>query len=766
MQKSTESPVVHQCSVRSTSSISFEPTKGHQKPQSYCHALSRFLGLSLVFSLLQQFQGQENIEPLKIALHRGRIFRLLQILVHIIPIGAALTEISLNWRSRYLGANVNGLAYFQFAAKAQELFTQASLTAVVLSYIRHEISIGEGLPFGAVFSSFQLTQISYLCSMEFWGAVFSDLPLRRKAKMLAVIILGVSLTALTGPSIAMRLIPNLSYWPAGSTHIWINATAEQLWPVYLDGSLVPEYCSIAPTVSNSCPSSEWQSIGTYLSFNDNAIPHATFSPHIVAPSFVPLSVPLTGQSSSRQLVVQQHDYHDKSPMYDQYAAHSTAQQGAIVDALTTISTLWIGGFQMTKSAFNDRRDVAQSIISDYHQPYTLVSCASDVIDSESYERPVAFPIPPGSSPEMLSGVNVTNSLLEIQAIIHPGITRSQLLATEGPRDGYRIKWVELQQDLFNGTTIGAVVLLPSYNATQDILVCNLSAGWGRSTLNISYPASMGGTDVVTSGVHDRSSDSRNKRNDLKGIADSTIYFKLPKFPQRPIKITEDWANYLVPINPDTNTSIFDTMMSGQLAQSDDLVSVRNLLASLLANGPSRLCFTSQLQGTLKTIRDSEHNYTIPDTSYWLGGKGDIFTVDSASSKDWVKLRVDTTVEGYALTMRDCASRITATILVIYCVFTSLLVTQSIFSGMSSDSWNSIAEFAALAMNSPPTERLLNTCAGISQLHTFRIPVRIRARGKAYGQDDHLELVFGNVDSRLAEENRLRENKKYGTMAPG
>ena len=69
---------------------------------------------------------------------------------------------------------------------------------------------------------------------------------------------------------------------------------------------------------------------------------------------------------------------------------------------------------------------------------------------------------------MLSGVNVTHSLLEIQAIIHPGITWSQLLATVGPKRGYRIKWVELQQDLFNGTTIGAVVLLPSRNATQDI----------------------------------------------------------------------------------------------------------------------------------------------------------------------------------------------------------------------------------------------------------------------------------------------------------
>lgn len=57
---------------------------------------------------------------------------------------------------------------------------------------------------------------------------------------------------------------------------------------------------------------------------------------------------------------------------------------------------------MTKSAFSNRRDVAQTIMSGYHQSYTLVPCASDVIDDESYERPVAFSVPPWSSPEMLS----------------------------------------------------------------------------------------------------------------------------------------------------------------------------------------------------------------------------------------------------------------------------------------------------------------------------------------------------------------------------
>ena len=47
--------------------------------------------------------------------------------------------------------------------------------------------------------------------------------------MLGVIIVSFVLAAAVGPSGATLLVPRLDYWPAGVTHIWVNATVDQLW---------------------------------------------------------------------------------------------------------------------------------------------------------------------------------------------------------------------------------------------------------------------------------------------------------------------------------------------------------------------------------------------------------------------------------------------------------------------------------------------------------------------------------------------------------
>lgn len=64
------------------------------------------------------------------------------------------------------------------------------------------------------------------------------------------------------------------------------------------------------------------------------------------------------------------------------------------------------------------------------------------------------------------------------------------------------------------------------------------------------------------------------------------------------------------------------------------------------------------------------------------------------------------------------------------------------------------------MNSTPTKALRNTCAGITELHIFQLPVRMFARPDDEGDGEHLELVFGDkeTDGRL-----IKANRAYGTM---
>ena len=68
------------------------------------------------------------------------------------------------------------------------------------------------------------------------------------------------------------------------------------------------------------------------------------------------------------------------------------------------------------------------------------------------------------------------------------------------------------------------------------------------------------------------------------------------------------------------------------------------------------------------------------------------------------------------------------------------------------------------MNSMPTEHLRNTCAGISELHIFKLPVRILARKDSEGEGEHLELVFGPVSEKESNAHVIQTNRAYGSMA--
>ena len=86
------------------------------------------------------------------------------------------------------------------------------------------------------------------------------------------------------------------------------------------------------------------------------------------------------------------------------------------------------------------------------------------------------------------------------------------------------------------------------------------------------------------------------------------------------------------------------------------------------------------------------------------------------------------------------------------------------AGISSTCWDSMAEVTALAMNSTPTAALRNTCAGITELKIFKLPIRILVKNDVEGEGEHLELSFGDSDNRdMAAGETIKMNRAYGTM---
>ena len=192
----------------------------------------RAFGLGLLTSLHpRRWLRRRSREPLKIVIRQSRAVALMRSLIHIVPMTFALWLITLNWVTYYVGSFTLDQTYYQIGAKALEIMIQASLAAIALAYTRHELVAGNGLPFGALFSGLQVSQISYLWSMELWGSIRStSLPIRRKLFLLTLVIFVCILAAGAGPSTAVLLIPRRDFWPAGSTHIWIDGTEDEIWP--------------------------------------------------------------------------------------------------------------------------------------------------------------------------------------------------------------------------------------------------------------------------------------------------------------------------------------------------------------------------------------------------------------------------------------------------------------------------------------------------------------------------------------------------------
>ena len=198
--------------------------------------LVRAVSLNLIVHVFRALKhsnvrGRGLHEPIKLAIRHSRPIALLRALIHLNPFGFALFEIFLNWDVYYVGAIAYNTVVYQIIAKAHEILIQSSIAAIIFAAVRWELAFGEGLPHGLIFSGLQISQISYCWSVELWDARRSDCPgSSRRSTLFALVIVGIVLGVISGPSSAVLLTPRIQLWPGGRTHVWINATRDQLWP--------------------------------------------------------------------------------------------------------------------------------------------------------------------------------------------------------------------------------------------------------------------------------------------------------------------------------------------------------------------------------------------------------------------------------------------------------------------------------------------------------------------------------------------------------
>lgn len=419
--------------------------------------------------------------------------------------------------------------------------------------------------------------------------------------------------------------------------------------------------------------------------------------------------PVHGQNSARDL--HWANYGERSPARP-LPKVATTQQAVIADALTNTGSLWqlslvnVTADTSHGSPLSDHSGGTHAIFKNYSQPYSAAACAHAEIHNDSDSRHVAFPLllPFYHSPAAAAmnktedkplvgpdprnhGRNGTLITGSVEAIEHPNYLYYQILDAPGDVQNYRLKWIELPGDIFNGSSIGAAILLPKLDpsSTHAVVLCNIAAGWGPSSL--AFDSTSGALKTMASTFH------RPQDKGYLGLPIGESYtpaaegedpilgqvFTEARSSLQTINISESWAQYLDPWIEDFNTSLTNVLMEQLPMIEPDAVRISSFLPMLMVNGLARTGWGSNLQGEVRSIGPNVQGGL--DGNSWLKGKNDVFIVDRKESQNWVTLSVESSLRGYAYNTLTVPPRIAIAILTVYCV---LVVGHVFYSGITGE----------------------------------------------------------------------------------
>ena len=691
-------------------------------------SLCRALGLTLLYVIISRIRGNKSVaERKKTAIRRDRKVAGLAGAIHFLPVGTAISMCALNLKGYYIGGELAGpldqdtekFAGLQFAAKLHELTINASLATMILTYIRHELAIGRGVPFGAIFAGMHFQHISVLWSLEFWGAVFAkETKRRRKCILLTMIVTGALLGVSVGPASASILRPRLDDWPAGGTEFWINGSAQDIWPTELTKALVQETCA-TDTGDLSCPYGSWQT------FADGYLSHW---PELVSEGYMPNAIQIPGPKSIRQVVL---DSSNTKGQFNNGDATSSAfmPYAAIAGALTETGRYWawaarnLGG----KWRFQYRRNAVYDVST--IQPLVHTKCfafdnASDTfpfydlyddhngVTSFNYTLPKIEPLLPSS----IKGANSSGNPI--------------------------LSWYTIPQ-ASNKTNLAAIAFVPALEL--PVFTCTVDAR--------QMPILQ-----------------RSQRNEIQLVDSKEPGYVNPSGNGLvPISVDPQWASFLNPTILQSNLTAFGSMVRSaglwNTTQKTDKAlhpaAVESIIALMVVNGIARSDWKYSIVGNLKGLPPEFNNDISKGCAEWcqqimprhglLGYGGSAFDFNASLYPNATMLTMHAHSSGYAYSSKGKTTKVSIIILLFYSTLAVLHWLYLFCVGETSSSWDSSGEIAALALNSPRTDMLRNTGAGIESTETFAAQVRVVAVG------DRLELSF----DRASDQEEMKLNGLYG-----
>ncbi|UZP38723.1 hypothetical protein NXS19_006539 [Fusarium pseudograminearum] len=203
---------------------------------------------------------------------KDRLTAILAALVHLPAISGIIVLSFYIFKNYYVGKELEGIPNYdvekklgiQLAAKLMEMFIVLSLNAIVFSMIRHEFTIGQSVPYGALVAGQQISEISFLWSQEFFSILGGKFSQTWKKIGFVLTVFVCTIMALGASSLsAVAMMPQEGDWRAGGSFVYFNGTREEMFPaVVTEAHTIGSACNV--TGNELCPSWQWDVINTQL----------------------------------------------------------------------------------------------------------------------------------------------------------------------------------------------------------------------------------------------------------------------------------------------------------------------------------------------------------------------------------------------------------------------------------------------------------------------------------------------------------------------
>jgi hypothetical protein len=337
------------------------------------------------------------------------------------------------------------------------------------------------------------------------------------------------------------------------------------------------------------------------------------------------------------------------------------------------------------------------------QAYVAASCAS---------QPSSFSIDNSSAPMTFYG---SDNQFEVN------ITIGQYLTSFKSSNGTNITWLDPPAQHRDNYSVLAIVPWADWDDGSVAWFCSFRSAWITSSIN-----------------------STEENFYISGRPDNITYVKTPSQWQEPlIAIEAEWVQNAIKSAEFPEPSL--NSMINEFYEPD------TLLATLLATAISTVT-----PGQMYVYPTAGHNYTsIISILYgWLPHNSSLpsFGTPGAENSIFIDLWLSSST-GYSV--QSVSTILAATILMVYCAYVCGFIFYSLYSGISSSSWDSITDIVALALTSTPPSHLGAVSAGVETLKVYQEPISILAN-----PDDNLEIVFLSEDKDMTGFTPVEKNKAY------